>query len=850
MKRNVISWITQQVPAAQHALILTHNISFLFVQGILAPQLRAAGNPRLTIFADAMCARSAWHEDRQLLDGLGVRYRVVPVELGRWRRFHPKAILLANRERAALAVGSGNLTWGGMADNHEAWAFGVSDGEGAHMIAAFRDYMDGIVSTLPLPAVLKDTTSVIFDPEQPWVADLPASGGLLGTPSAVTLLDQISSEVGDQVQAVTVIAPYHDEQGTALATIARRWPVPVTCWLQAGHEGLTQQAAQSLPQNVTLRSFDVAEESRPSFTHAKILAFHRQTDVFLVVGSANCSRSALLSNSDQGNAELVAIDSVSNEVANGLFAQLAPSDMAPVLLSAPPAEEWPDTDLPPLRILAARQIAGDLEIAFRSTTTITSLTLSSEQGVWPVEGDLSTGIARIALPVRLRVVRLSAMAEDGSQVESADAWVDDEASLAVPATLRRVLNRLSETESQASDFSKSFGGILELFGDYLRDPEAARRIAQNTGDTLTRPPVYDPASVFAENFGRTGVPGARVHGHHEPVTIHALVEALFAVSHEPKIMTVPLMRDEEEDLGQEAAGDARPENQGILVRPVLDEQLKRKVRRALRRVEEALTEEAFVEARAPKLLGADIALAAILLVKGLSDGYIEPQVFRETSRRLWDSLFFGGGTCDGTVPKRLAGLSSTMDQDKFVAAMASSRLSAAAALWCMTEYQVGDAEALAFRLSAAHLHANHPWLFSGGTPEEVATEIFRYARALLSDDRQTQAAPAWAEFVRAGESLRMLTDALKLAGPDLRTKVKAEWLEPTEVVWAGGGLALPVDRVRRTGNDKAEVRMLGEAGTRKFKAAYIMPIRELIDRKYIVLPPSVGERALQLIGAI
>src|SRR5689334_2495926 len=106
MRRNALSWLTDQVANAHHALILTHNIHFLFVQSALAVRLRHAGNPRVTIFADAACAAQAFGEQRALLDGLGIRYRVVPVDLGAARRFHPKALLLTGPERAALAIGS------------------------------------------------------------------------------------------------------------------------------------------------------------------------------------------------------------------------------------------------------------------------------------------------------------------------------------------------------------------------------------------------------------------------------------------------------------------------------------------------------------------------------------------------------------------------------------------------------------------------------------------------------------------------------------------------------------------------------------------------------------------------
>jgi hypothetical protein len=52
MRRNVLNWLSQQFTDATHAVVLTHNIDFLFVQSVLVPRLRWAGNPRLTIFAD------------------------------------------------------------------------------------------------------------------------------------------------------------------------------------------------------------------------------------------------------------------------------------------------------------------------------------------------------------------------------------------------------------------------------------------------------------------------------------------------------------------------------------------------------------------------------------------------------------------------------------------------------------------------------------------------------------------------------------------------------------------------------------------------------------------------------
>ena len=40
MRRSAIAWLGQQFTDASHAIVLTHNIDFLFVQSVLMPRLR------------------------------------------------------------------------------------------------------------------------------------------------------------------------------------------------------------------------------------------------------------------------------------------------------------------------------------------------------------------------------------------------------------------------------------------------------------------------------------------------------------------------------------------------------------------------------------------------------------------------------------------------------------------------------------------------------------------------------------------------------------------------------------------------------------------------------------------
>src|SRR5262245_24422409 len=88
-----------------NAIVLTHNIDFVFQQSIVVPALRKCGHPTLTVFADAQCASDSFAHQNRLLSSLGQRYRVVSVTVEPGFRFHPKALLLSGSQKATLLVG-------------------------------------------------------------------------------------------------------------------------------------------------------------------------------------------------------------------------------------------------------------------------------------------------------------------------------------------------------------------------------------------------------------------------------------------------------------------------------------------------------------------------------------------------------------------------------------------------------------------------------------------------------------------------------------------------------------------------------------------------------------------------
>ena len=693
MSRSVLAWLAEQVPKARHALVLTHNISFLFVQTILLPRFRAAGNPRITIFADASCATAAWNQDRGLVDGLGSRYRVVPGDVGPNPRVQPKALLLADQTRAALVLGSGNLTLGGMGSNREIWNFAVSDGEGAARISAFRDYLTGLIQSLPIAEPLRDAAEDIFDPENTWVLSLPPPAGLAIAPASVSILDQIAAGAGE-VQSVTLLAPYFDDRGEALSEIARRFNAPVSVLLQPDRVGLWTEAAKRLPAQVKLKSVQDSDE-HPAFIHAKMLALHRDEDVLLAVGSANCSRAALLSNLDEGNAEQMAFESTSPEALAALLDELEITDDPPELPAIRPSEDWPDDDRPPLRILAARQSGTELKIAFKSDGPVADFSVICE-GLWPAQRlDLERRVAVIAMPLQARAVAIQATAVDGSRVTSAEAWVDDEASLTAPSTRRRLFAKLAEAEEPESDPARGYQGILEVFNEYLRDPQAARRKVRRRDDAPDAPPArYDPAAVFADDFGRAGLPATpgTQDSIDMPFSALAIIESLFATTGE----VAPRRPTQEPDDGEPLDPEAETKKLISRRRPTRDGRSSAALRRAVESIEGALLDPAFLDARAPRVLAEDLALVGVLLTMGLTAHDLDVSAFRATTRKLWGALFFGEGARGGAIPARISASPAGPVRDAFVADLASPILAATLTIWFAPEWQATDAESAWF----------------------------------------------------------------------------------------------------------------------------------------------------------
>lgn len=299
----------------------TYNVDLALVNEFLLPRLGATPL-NVTVLADGRrLARSLAQVGSERVDTLAAVNR-------RWLlrgvrpagpAFHPKSYLAVTARTATLLVGSGNLSLGGLDEGREVFTTfrsGTADGDRA--IATWRSWVRRLVRQLD-DVVL---TERFADLEQ----RLPAPGRGTADGAGSVLLHNLDTPFVDQLTAVTpapgvdelhLAAPFYDRDAEAVARLVRELaPHRVTVYLGA----TTSVDGRTLRGALAGRDVRFCGLEPDEFTHAKLVGVVVGDRGWLLSGSANLSRVALLrSVADRGNVELAVLTSMSAELVRRSF---------------------------------------------------------------------------------------------------------------------------------------------------------------------------------------------------------------------------------------------------------------------------------------------------------------------------------------------------------------------------------------------------------------------------------------------------------------------------------------------------------------------------------------------------
>jgi hypothetical protein len=830
ISENVLKRAVGSARSYTNAVVLTHNIDFMFTQSILVPKLRRHGAPRLTIFADAACAAGSYKNSHgQLMGTLGQTYRVVPVDLGQFRRFHPKAIMVAGPERVRLAVGSGNLGHGGWSANREIWTyFEFPEGDGGPAVAAFQSYLKTVLQLAPTNSNVEHAILDIFNTAK-WAPDLPEPGQLLGLPADRTLLERMLEIVGGRATSVDVVSPYFDEGAVAAARLADGFGCPVRLMVQAGKEGLSKSTAVGLPSSVELVGITAHTGDRIPTVHAKFYAARDKAGVTIFAGSANCSQAALLSTTN-GNAELMAVSRIDVDEYERLLDGVELTGLVPDLPTLPPNEDWQEVIETSLRILSARYEGGVLHVSYKLGVGSMSgqITIIAGKNRYPAGvAQAGVGDIRIEIPDPGQSVMIERDV-DGFLAVSAPMWVDHEALLSRTRPEQQFRARAASRSGEIN-----LGELFELMSDYKGHLGTFIPWSREGEKKATAPGAYKLEDTFSPTFGKGSSVTGRSQDFGEPDHF-GLLAALFRTRSESTHQKAndyrqPPEDEEELDVDQLADKKARkpapPE-------PALAEKLARELEAIAKR----LTSDKFLESRPPERSTSDIQTFVALLAIARRRNWLTLETIDTISKRVFGALF-GTGTGLGLFTRYLAA------HEDFAANFQSPKLTAAITLW-LSDLVLSDPDAdLTFNTALAA--ANWPWLTLQGDAAVLEWLAF-LAECLDEPELEVRLTEIWVSWAKSGAAVALLRQELASA-EELWTLVGNPTVAAGEILWQKdfflAGRAYQFDS-----RLNVDVYPLHGGEKKAFRSNYTVPLKAIIDK--CILPDEAAQICKGLLGGV
>lgn len=294
----------------------TYNVDLHLFNEFLLPRL---GNPPLNVVVLADQHRLARSLDRvppERVDTLATvnrRWLLRGVRAG-GAAFHPKTYLFVQGTGVTLLVGSGNLSAGGIDDGQEVFtAFHAGTPEGDAAIATWRSWMRRLVIT-----VADTTVAERFTALEEQLSALPVTTSEvespllhnLDVPIVDHLLFRLRPQIAGRADELLVTAPFFDADAQALGRLIDGYrPRRIRLFLT----GQTSVNGEKLRQRLEScdASIEVSFYQPEQFVHAKLVGVVAGTRAWLLSGSANLSRAALMHPAGHhGNYEMAVLTAV------------------------------------------------------------------------------------------------------------------------------------------------------------------------------------------------------------------------------------------------------------------------------------------------------------------------------------------------------------------------------------------------------------------------------------------------------------------------------------------------------------------------------------------------------------
>lgn len=366
---------------AREALFCSFSVDLGYFEQTVLGAAEATG-ARVTVVGDPRGA-----DPGPRAAGAGTRYVYGLAAPSHGGAFHAKVTIVAGRERALVAIGSGDLSPGGWSMNKESWTVATADRQSCpELVADTADWLRSLDSRCALAPLAQSgisRTAALLE-ELAVEADIVDTGHRLVHTSAQPLADQLP---GGEVDRLLLYAPAHDERTAAVQElIARLRPARVTLMIQSGGRTVIQPTALRRVIAAAGIPVEIVEDGGERYRHETLVeAVRPDGGRWALTGSPDLSVRALLTPAGKGG-------SIEVGVVSRPEATLFPAAARALPLEAVPAVRLPGS-AQPLRtddavLLSAVRVDGGLEVALaRPSARPTPLEALRPDGT----GDLGTG---------------------------------------------------------------------------------------------------------------------------------------------------------------------------------------------------------------------------------------------------------------------------------------------------------------------------------------------------------------------------------------------------------------------------------------------------------------------------
>ena len=283
------------------ALLTTYNFDVRFFERTILNPLIANNIRTVSVFADSKEFALSL-TDLNYCD-IGRRYIVTPVDIQ--GAFHPKVVLLLGENKARLIVGSANLTTAGYFRNNE--VYNCID-----YSAEKNEHQDVIVAAMQFFIQLNgysyqiDSEVIRQIKEYSYYRKSKYNGKIrLIHNIEQSMINQVKEIVNEEIDEIHIAVPYYDSSLSILDQLSKKFDNPKLSLFIQNKTSTFPLSVRKKLSGTEIFVFEQLKDNKSNhFYHAKTIVFNSKNKSFVLYGSANCTKAALINTvQDGGNIE-------------------------------------------------------------------------------------------------------------------------------------------------------------------------------------------------------------------------------------------------------------------------------------------------------------------------------------------------------------------------------------------------------------------------------------------------------------------------------------------------------------------------------------------------------------------